>query len=56
VVGFWINALSGFALLVADASTMMVSWIFRVKMAAIALAWIGVIYWGWMLPFLGGAF
>jgi hypothetical protein len=37
-VGFWINALSGFALLVADASTMMVSWIFWVKMAAIALA------------------
>jgi sulfopyruvate decarboxylase TPP-binding subunit len=25
-VGFWINALSGIALLIADATTMIVSW------------------------------
>ena len=37
-VGFWINALSGIALLIADATTMMVSWVFWVKMAAIILA------------------
>jgi hypothetical protein len=37
-IGFWINALSGVALLIADASTMMVSWVFWIKMAAIALA------------------
>jgi hypothetical protein len=37
-VGFWINALSGAALLIADATTMMVSWVFWIKMAAIALA------------------
>jgi hypothetical protein len=39
-VGFWINALSGVALLIADASTMMVFW---VKMAAIALAVVNLI-------------
>ena len=37
-VGFWINALSGIALLIADATTMMVSWVFWVKIAAIVLA------------------
>ena len=37
-VGFWINALSGLALLIADATTMMVSWVFWVKIAAIVLA------------------
>ena len=37
-VGFWINALSGIALLIADATTMMISWVFWVKMAAIILA------------------
>jgi len=42
-VGFWINALSGVALLIADASTMMVSWVFWVKMAAIALAVVNLI-------------
>jgi hypothetical protein len=43
-IGFWINALSGVALLIADASTMMVSWVFWVKMAAIALAVINLIF------------
>jgi hypothetical protein len=42
-VGFWINALSGVALLIADATTMMVSWVFWVKMAAIALAVVNLI-------------
>jgi hypothetical protein len=42
-VGFWINALSGCALLIADASTMMVSWVFWVKMAAIALAVVNLV-------------
>lgn len=42
-VGFWVNALSGVALLIADASTMMVSWIFWVKMAAIALAVVNLV-------------
>jgi hypothetical protein len=37
-VGFWINALSGIALLIADATTMMVSWVFWVKIGAIVLA------------------
>ncbi len=37
-IGFWINALSGTALLIADATTMMVSWVFWVKIAAIVLA------------------
>ena len=37
-VGFWINALSGLALLIGDATTMMVSWVFWVKMAAIVCA------------------
>ncbi len=37
-VGFWINALSGIALLIADATTMMVSWVFWVKIAAIVFA------------------
>jgi hypothetical protein len=42
--GFWINALSGFALLIADASTMMVSWVFWVKIAAIALAVVNLVW------------
>jgi hypothetical protein len=37
-IGFWINALSGLALLIADATTMMVSWVFWVKMGAIVCA------------------
>jgi hypothetical protein len=41
--GFWINALSGVALLIADASTMMVSWVFWLKMVAIALAVVNLI-------------
>jgi hypothetical protein len=35
---FWVNALSGLALLMADASTMLISPIFFIKMALIALA------------------
>ncbi len=42
--GFWINALSGVALLIADASTMMVSGVFWIKMAAIALAVVNLIF------------
>ena len=36
--GFWVNALSGIALLMADAGTMLVSPIFYTKLALIALA------------------
>jgi hypothetical protein len=43
-IGFWINALSGVALLIADASTMMVSWVFWIKMAAIALAVVNLVF------------
>ena len=42
--GFWINALSGAALLIADAATMMVSWVFWIKMAAIALAIVNLVF------------
>ena len=37
-LGFWLNTVSGLALLVADASTMLVNPVFLVKMACIALA------------------
>jgi len=42
--GFWVNALSGVALLVADATTKLVNPVFYVKMAFIAL---GVINMAW---------
>lgn len=38
--GFWINAITGVVLLVADASTKMTSWVFGVKMLFIVLAMI----------------
>jgi hypothetical protein len=37
-IGFWVNAVSGVALLMADAGTMLVSRIFYIKLALIALA------------------
>ena len=39
-VGFWVNAITGIVLLVADASTKMTSWVFGVKMLFIVLAMI----------------
>ena len=45
-IGFWINAVSGLALTIADATTKVI--------AAISLfLWIGVMYWVRMLPFIG---
>ena len=41
--GFWINTASGVALLVADASTMLVSAVFWVKMACIVAAVISMV-------------
>ena len=38
--GFWINALSGLALLIADAATMLNNWLFYTKMACVAGAMI----------------
>jgi hypothetical protein len=35
--GFWINALSGVVLLIADATTKMTSWVFGVKMLFVVL-------------------
>lgn len=37
-IGFWVNAITGTILLVADATTKMTNWDFYVKMAFIALA------------------
>src|SRR5205814_10343769 len=42
-LAFWVNTASGVALLVADASTMMVSGIFWVKMACIVAAVISMV-------------
>jgi hypothetical protein len=42
--GFWVNALSGVALLIADATTKLVNPVFYVKMAFIAL---GVVNMAW---------
>lgn len=41
--GFWVNTASGAALLVADATTMMVSPVFQLKMACIAAAVINMV-------------
>jgi len=38
--GFWINAISGVVLLMADATTKMTSWVFGVKMIFIVIAMI----------------
>jgi len=38
--GFWINAISGVVLLMADATTKMTSWVFGVKMVFIVIAMI----------------
>ena len=43
-LGFWINTASGVALLVADASTMLVSAVFWVKMACIVAAMISMVF------------
>ena len=42
IAGFWINAVSGVALTIADASTMLVNGIFWIKMTLIVLAVIDV--------------
>jgi len=36
--GFWLNAVSGVVLTIADASTKMISWVFGVKMGLIVIA------------------
>jgi hypothetical protein len=41
-VGFWVNALSGLVLLLADASTKVVNPVFLIKMALIALAVVNI--------------
>jgi hypothetical protein len=40
--GFWINALSGVVLLIADATTKMTSWVFGVKMVFIVIAMVAL--------------
>ncbi len=39
-LGFWINAITGVVLLIADATTKMTSWVFGVKMIFIVIAMI----------------
>ena len=46
-LGFWVSGASGVALLAASA---------KLVAATSLLLWIGVMYWGRMLPFLGDAF